>query len=131
MPDIMFQIPEGVLHALPWTARAQDATATQHDLTKPLLVPEGSLMRSPIYSCRVTTLRDELWSQVLWRATQRVCLLIGCKLLGEAEVSKLQVAIRPHQQVLWFQISARHTFCGMPFLNLYLKQSSWIWQKTI
>lgn len=59
----------------------------------------------------MTTLGDELWSQVLWCATQGVCLLVCCKLLGKAKVSQLEVAVYAKQQIFWLQIPANHTLC--------------------
>ena len=97
------------------TQRKLDALSRQ-------LVPDNILapfwtlsMYSPIHSCGMTTLGDKLWSQVLWCATQGVCLLVCCKLLGKAKVGQLEVAVYAKQQVFWLQIPAKCTHCAGVF----------------
>ena len=65
----------------------------------------------PVNAFVVSASFDDLWCQVLWRATERVsfltliCLSLSYSLLRQTEVGDLQVAIGVKQNVLWFKIT--------------------------
>ena len=53
----------------------------------------------------MTAFDQDLRGQVVWGTTERESLAVAFKNLGKAEVSKTDVAIFVHQDVLWLQVS--------------------------
>lgn len=58
----------------------------------------------------VTTLHEDLWSQVVWSTAEGVGLSVSFEHLGKSEISQTDVSILVHQDIFWLKISVDDLF---------------------